>query len=141
MEKSLIRNITPEETYDLRHRVMWPDHPIEYIILPEDQDGIHFGLFMERKLVSVVSLFITGNEAQFRKFATEIPEQGKGYGTQLLSYLIHFAESKGIQRIWCNARVDRTDFYKRFNFEKTNSTYSKGGIDFVILERVSPSSS
>ena len=39
-------------------------------MLQDDEDGLHFGLFNKEKLVSVVSLFIDGEEAQFRKFAT-----------------------------------------------------------------------
>lgn len=134
--KPSIRKIAPADTYDLRHRVMWPDHPKDFVRLPEDEKGEHFGLFASDKLASIVSLFITGNEAQFRKFATEISEQGKGYGSQLLSYLLKYVSSKGLERIWCNARVDKTEFYKRFGFIETESTYVKGGIDFIILEKL-----
>ncbi len=70
MEGIEIKRISPEETYDLRHRVMWPDHPWDFIKLQEDNNGKHFGLFVSNKLTSVISLFISNEEAQFRKFAT-----------------------------------------------------------------------
>lgn len=130
-----IQKIQTEETYDLRHRVMWPDHPLDFIKLPEDKDGVHFGLFVDGKLVSIISLFVDGTEAQFRKFATESKKQGKGYGSQLLSYLLEYAASRNLKRIWCNARVDKTEFYQKFGFSETQSTYVKGGIDFIILEK------
>lgn len=129
-----IREINPEDTLDLRHRVMWPDHPMDFIKLPEDPDGIHFGLFKNDQLISIVSLFIKGNEAQFRKFATEKNEQSKGYGSQLLFFLMEYASKKNIKRIWCNARKNKTDFYKKFGLERTNITYIKGGLDFIVLE-------
>ena len=135
MEGIEIKSISPEETYDLRHRVMWPDHPREFIKLPEDGIGIHFGLFVSNKLISVISLFISNEDAQFRKFATADSEQGKGYGSQLLRHIIEYSLTNGIQRLWCNARVDKTLFYKNFGFKETKVMYNKGGIDFIILER------
>lgn len=131
-----IQEIQAEKTYDLRHRVMWPNHPLDFIKLPEDKNGVHFGLFTDEELISIISLFVNGNEAQFRKFATESTEQGKGYGSQLLSYLLEYAASRKLNRIWCNARVDKTEFYKKFDFSETESTYVKGGIPFVVLERI-----
>lgn len=132
-----IREIRAEETYDLRHRVMWPDHPLDFIKLPEDENGVHFGLFVSGKLVSIISLFVNGQDAQFRKFATEISEQGKGYGSQLLFHLLEYTASEKLKRVWCNARVDKTAFYKKFGFTETDSTYIKGGINFIILEKIS----
>lgn len=135
MKKIEIKKIPAEETLDLRHRVMWPDHSIEFVQLPEDNEGEHFGLFKSNVLISVVSLFIQNGEAQFRKFATETSEQGKGYGSHLLSYLMEYTLSKKIHRIWCNSRVNKSSYYKRFGLTKTEITYTKGGIEFVVLEK------
>ena len=131
-----IREIAPEDTIDLRHRVMWPNHPFDFVKLPEDPHGIHFGLYNSDHLISVVSLFINGDDAQFRKFATEKTEQNKGYGSQLLIYVMKYALEKNLKRIWCNARKNKTDFYKKFGFHETDITYIKGGIEFVVLERL-----
>jgi hypothetical protein len=48
---------------------MWPNKSIDYVKLPNDQDGQHFGLFIKGELVSIVSAFIFSDEVQFRKFA------------------------------------------------------------------------
>lgn len=130
-----IKEITAEETYLLRHKVMWPDQPISFIQLPEDKKGIHFGLFNDKELICVISLFINKESAQFRKFATKITEQNKGYGTLLLQYLINYCFSKNISMLWCNARTDKTAYYKKFGFKETHKTYHKKGINFVILEK------
>ncbi len=131
-----IREITHKDTIDLRHRVMWPNHPVDFVKLPEDPDGIHFGLFKSDDLISIVSLFINGDEAQFRKLATEKKEQNNGYGSRLLFYLMEYASERNLKRIWCNARKNKTTFYKKFGLERTNITYTKGGIDFIVLERL-----
>ncbi|WP_342707766.1 GNAT family N-acetyltransferase [Anaerobacillus alkalilacustris] len=77
---------------------MGPDKEIDYIKLKDDHYGIHFGLYQETKLVSGVSLFINNQEAQFRKFATLQEEQGKGYGSKLLDYVLNEAKNLGVMQ-------------------------------------------
>jgi GNAT superfamily N-acetyltransferase len=133
----IIKQITAEEVWPIRHEVMWPNMSYDFIKLPEDDDGKHFGLFIDNVLTSVVSIFIKEpGIAQFRKFATIEKEQGKGYGTKLLQHLIDYAASKHIRTLWCNARVDKTDYYKKFGLIETNATYTKENIKFVILRKV-----
>ena len=86
-----IIEITAEETIFIRHKAMWPNKPIDYVRLANDDEGKHFGLYVDTKLISVISLFISKNEAQFRKFATLTEYQGKGYGTMLLKEIMHIA--------------------------------------------------
>ncbi len=50
-----IREIQAQETYKLRHQVMWPDKPIEFVKLNDDENGIHFGLLKDSNIISVVS--------------------------------------------------------------------------------------
>lgn len=130
-----IREIAASETWSLRQSVMWADKPLDYVKIDNDEEGLHYGLFEDQKLISVVSLFIENDRAQFRKFATRAAAQGKGYGSRLLAYLIDTAAQKGVHKIWCNARKDKTDFYKKFGLNETDRTFIKGGIDYVIMEK------
>lgn len=130
-----ISEIAASQTWPLRHEVMWPNMPFDYVKVAGDKDALHYGLWKGEELLTVVSLFIKGEEAQFRKFATKNSEQGKGLGTAILNHVISEAKSKGVKRLWCNARTDKTKFYEKFGLAKTKETFTKGGIDFVILER------
>lgn len=130
-----IRNISYELTWNMRHSVMWPDKNIEYVKLPNDKDGLHFGLFVDDQMISVISLFKTDDNAQFRKFATLKSQQGKGYGSKLLNYVfLQLANSETV-KVWCNARVDKTHFYKRFGMSQTENKFNKGGINYVVMEK------
>lgn len=131
----LIKEIKAEDTWELRRSVMWPTKSLEYVKLDDDSIGQHFGLFSHTKLVSVVSLFIEDNKAQFRKFATDTNEQGKGYGTALLTFVFNKLVQEGVTLIWCNARTDKVAFYKRFGMQETNQRFDKGGISYTIMER------
>lgn len=135
MQKFVIQEITASETWPLRHMVMYPDYPAEYVKLENDDEGIHFGGYMGEELVSVVSLFIKGKDAQFRKLATLEKHQGKGFATQILNHIISFSKKQNCTKIWCNARANKTNFYHTFGIKETPQTYTKSGINFIIMER------
>lgn len=133
---SHIEQIPPELTWRIRRQVLYPDQKFEKAILDNDDDGMHLGLFYENKLISVVSLFRKENEMQLRKFATIEEYQGRGFGTELLKYLIEIAETENCERIWCNARKNASGFYAKFGFAETDKAYHKDGHDFVIMEKI-----
>ena len=130
-----IIEITSAETLNIRHRTMWPNKPINYVKLENDDQGRHFGLFIDGKMVSVISLFITNKAAQFRKFATLTDYQGKGYGTILLNRIISIAEDEKLNKIWCNARTDKSDYYAKFGMILTKNRFKKGKIEYVVMKK------
>ncbi len=113
---------------------MWPDKPLEFIKLKEDIEGLHYGLYQDNKLVSVISCFQTSNGIQFRKFATLADMQNHGFGTSLLSYIISEVKKKGAKRLWCNARLDKKQFYQKFGLAETKERFFKEGVEFTIME-------
>jgi hypothetical protein len=50
-----IKEISASETWPLRHKVMWPNKPLGFIVLSNDAEGIHYGLFENKILISVIS--------------------------------------------------------------------------------------
>lgn len=131
-----IKKIHAQETHDIRHQVMWPNKPKEFVILSNDDEGLHFGLWKNSDIVSVVSLFTKDGSAQFRKFATKASEQGNGYGTLLLNHLMHVISKQKIQKLWCNARVDKASFYEKFGMFQTSKNFTKEGVKYVIMEKI-----
>lgn len=134
-EMMTIHRITKEDAWTLRHAVMWPDKPYDYIKLTDDAAGLHYGLIENGALQSVVSLFVNGTSAQFRKFATRTDQQGKGYGTALLKHVLHEAADHGAEIVWCNARVDKAGFYERFGLRRTEKEFEKDGQLYVVMEK------
>lgn len=132
-----IKKIPYQSTWLIRHQVMWPNKPFDYIKLEADEEGLHYGLYIGKELVSIISLFIdsSSKEAQFRKFATLEIYQGKGYGTALMKHLFSELAVLNVERIWCNARVNKATFYERFGMIKTEETFVKGGIGYVVMEK------
>jgi len=133
---SHIEQIPPELTWRIRQRVLYPDQEFGKAMLEDDEEGMHYGLFHENELISVVSLFKKGEFLQLRKFATLEHHQGKGFGSELLSYLLNDIKGEHYPKIWCNARKKAATFYAKFGFTETEHTYHKDGHDFVIMEKI-----
>lgn len=127
-----ISPITAEETLPLRHSVLWPDKPFEYVRVPDDDLGYHAGGFIEGQLVSVISLFVNEQTAvaRFRKFATHPNFQSQGIGTQLLNHVIEKARQAGASELWCDARLTAAAFYERFGMQADGGIFYKGPIAY-----------
>lgn len=135
MENSPICSIQAADTWSIRQKVMWPNKPLAYVQLEKDEMGTHFGYQINNTLVAVISLFISSEGIQFRKFATLPQYQNQGIGTTLLHHTIHYAKMKHPnQRLWCNARTEKTSFYIKFGLLKTNTTFYRGVIAYTIME-------
>lgn len=133
-DKMKIAVINPSETWEIRHKVMWPNQPFEFVQLEEDNAGLHFGVFDQDKLVSIVSCFIVDDEMQFRKLATLEDYQGKGIATVLLHHILKLAKDKGLRKVWCNARTNKKSFYEKFGMTDTGRTFIKSNQKFSIME-------
>ncbi|MCV9926339.1 GNAT family N-acetyltransferase [Flavobacterium sp. LS1R49] len=130
----IIKEIPASQTWEIRHRVMWPDKPLEFVQLEEDDLGIHFGLFAGAELVAIISCFEDHEEMQFRKLATLTEEQGRGYATLLLEHILLRARNNGIKRVWCNARVNKKEFYEKIGLIDTHITFFKSEQEYTIME-------
>ncbi|KOP36374.1 N-acetyltransferase [Flavobacterium sp. WLB] len=129
-----IKPIQASQTWQIRHEVMWPDQPFEFVQLEEDNSGFHFGVFEDHKLVSIISCFIEGKEMQFRKLATLSAFQGKGIASHLLEYILQFAKERDLEKVWCNARTNKKSFYEKFGMKDTFKTFTKAGQEYTIME-------
>lgn len=122
--------ISAAATYALRHTVLWPDKPLSYVQLPEDEQGHHYGAYLGDELVAVISLFVTGTDGRFRKFATRPDQQNRGIGTLLLNHVFAEARRLGAATIGCDARLTAAAFYQRFGMQPTGDVFYKGPIPY-----------
>lgn len=129
-----IRNITTEDTLHLRRDVLYPHWQLEQVRVDHDDDGLHFGLYEGRELVTVVSLFISGASAQFRKLATAAHCRGKGYGKQMMRHISGVCLRHNVRTLWCNARDSAETFYLQLGFTRTSDIFYKDDIAFYKME-------
>ncbi|MFD0764007.1 GNAT family N-acetyltransferase [Mucilaginibacter lutimaris] len=130
-----IEQITPRLTWRLRKEVLYPNKPLNSMMMEEDEHGYHFGAFEDNKLVGVVSLFKHQDDWQFRKLAVITDGQGKGIGTQIIAYITGFVEREHGTKLWCHARLSATGFYDKLGYSKVGNEFQKNGINYIRMEK------
>ena len=123
--------ITAEQTHPLRHAVLWPDKPFDYVKIDNDEAGHHYGVFRNDELVAVISLFVDGPISRFRKFAVRPDCQRMGIGTQLMHHVMGEARRMNATTLWCDARLDAGGFYRRFGMEPVSEVFYKGPVPYA----------
>ncbi len=132
---SPIQPISAEQTWPMRQAIMYPNFSIGQVKLKDDAIGRHFGLFLGKELTVVVSIFVQEEALQFRKLATKTDQQGKGYGRQMMAFILDLASAENLEMIWCNARLSAAPFYKQFGFEVFGETWQQDGHTFVVMKK------
>jgi phosphoribosylformimino-5-aminoimidazole carboxamide ribotide isomerase len=129
-----IQRISADDTLQLRRDVLYPNEPLSAVKVEGDDDGLHFGVYEGTQLVTVVSLFIKGPQAQFRKLATLPACQGRGYGKAILAHISAVCLQHGVKTLWCHARSTATSFYDKLGYTKVGDFFTKNGIEFVKMQ-------
>lgn len=138
-----IQNITSSETFAVRHPVLRAGKPIETCQFDGDDldTTSHFGLFIDEKLIGVLSVFKTQNinfkvENQFQmRGMAVLPEfQRKGYGEDLVKHCEKYVAQNLGALIWFNARENAVAFYEKLGYQKIGNPFSIAniGIHYVM---------
>ena len=128
-----ITEITAEQTLPIRHQVLWPNESVEFCRVADDVDGLHFGVYQQQTLVCVASVFISGEQARLRKFATLPDYQGKGIGSAVIEHILAQLKAKGVSDFWCDARESAGGFYHRFGMAPEGERFYKGDVPYFKM--------
>lgn len=140
-----IKRIKAKETYGIRLNVLRKNIDLPYTFTGDlEKETFHLGLFLDQQLIGVVSFMksaykdLTGKQYQLRGMAI-LPEfQGKGYGKKLILSGIEILKTKGIDIVWCNARVAALNFYQKNGFQTLGKEFDipKIGGHYVMFKDV-----
>jgi len=142
-----IKKISSIETYPVRHEVLRKGKPIETCQFKGDDDDntTHFGLFLENKLVGIISifkennnLFPESNQFQIRGMAVLEEFQGKGLGAELVKKAENYCINLNTDLIWFNARENAVPFYKKLDYKIMGNSFliPDVGIHFVMCKKI-----
>jgi len=99
-----------------------------------DEVAMHYGVFIEEKLVCVASVYREGRAARLRKFSTLVEFQGQGIGAKLIAHIILELERSHTKTFWCDARLSAAGFYAKFGMERQGFEFLKSGVSYVKME-------
>lgn len=140
-----LKEIKAEDTYAIRKAVLRKNMTLSHE-MPGDHDPetVHLGIYDENKLLCTGSFMknnrdeFTGHQYQLRGMATAEGSQRKGYGRILLEKAEDFFKVRGIDLIWCNARVSALEFYKKSGYETIGEVFEvpQIGPHYVMFKRI-----
>jgi len=133
LNKFEIKEINWKDTVPVRHEVLWPNKPPEFCHIPKDDEGWHFGVYIDDELSSVASVYPDGKSARLRKFATLQEYQGQGIGSALLNHILSFVKEKETKYFWCDARESAIGFYERFGMRREGECFYKSNIPYYKM--------
>ncbi|WP_264552192.1 GNAT family N-acetyltransferase [Flavobacterium sp. N2038] len=123
---NIIKEILSKETYAVRQPVLRKGKSIESCVFEGDDlaDTHHFGLYDNKKLIGIISLFnkinpifADENQAQIRGMAVLETHQKKGFGEALVKHCENYCIENKVGLIWFNARTAAVGFYKKMNYQ------------------------
>lgn len=130
-----IQFILPDDTCDLRSRVLRPGRPLDECRYPDDTvpGAFHLGAFDGARLVGIASFSPenidgTHNAFRLRGMAVEPELQGRGIGAQIIGFALSHLASLGCDVLWCNARTGAASFYRRLGFDTFSEEFDIPGI-------------
>lgn len=129
----IIKEITWQQAIPVRHSVLWPEKAAEFCYVKGDEEGIHFGAYIDNKLISVASVYLTQGSARLRKFAVYEKFQAQGVGTALLKYILFSIKNKGMTLFWCDARETAIGFYERFGMQMEGEVFYKSDVPYYKM--------
>ena len=127
-----IKEISTQETYPLRHRILRAGRPIEDCVLPGDDDPTtyHLAAMDNERIVSIGSFYEAGHadipggrQFQLRGMATDEEYRRRHLGAELLERGMQIAKERGGDVLWCNARSNVAAFYLSQGFVQVGEEF------------------
>jgi len=135
--KTHVEIIRPEETYDLRHRVLRPNQTIAECQYPGDFTGttFHLGIKSPEGFACVGSFYLEkhtdfedATQVRLRGMATDPTLKGKGLGKSLIQEAEKILLQRSAPFLWCYAREKSFDFYTKVGFKFHGPFFELPGI-------------
>ncbi len=128
----IIKKISAAETYSVRLPVLRKGKPPESCHFDGDDLGttIHFGLFLDKELVGIISLlkknsllFPEKKQFQIRGMAVLENHRKKDFGKALIIRSEEECKNQDADLIWFNARTEATGFYEKMRYQKKGTLF------------------
>ncbi len=142
-----IKKIDFNTTFSVRHPVLRNGRPIETCFFDGDdlETTTHFGLFFDKNLIGVISIFknknsifSVQNQFQIRGMAVLEDHQGKKLGKKLLDQAEQVIIDQKGNLIWFNARENAVPFYQNSGYEILGDAFEikEIGIHYLMFKNL-----
>lgn len=130
-----IKRIDWQQALPVRHQVLWPTESPDFCKVEADDSAMHYGYFVKQQLVAVASIYIDGEKARLRKFATLKEYQSQGIGAQLVAHILTDLAAARVNVFWCDARATAVGFYQRCGLKIDGELFYKSDVAYYKMSR------
>jgi predicted GNAT family N-acyltransferase len=96
--------------------------------LKAERSHIHLAGFLNDKLVATAVLVPEGTKCKMQRVAVKENIQGKGIGSQLITFSEQVAKKKECTEMYCSARGTAIPFYLKNGYVLDGKPYNEAGI-------------
>lgn len=127
-----IKEIKPEDTYEIRQKVLRPTQSIEHVKYESDvfRNSFHLGAFKDGDLISIASFlqenhpaFDEINQYRLNGMATLEAYRGQEAGRKLLLEGEKILKRRHARLLWCNAKFPVSNYYIRFGLREYGEVF------------------
>lgn len=127
----LIKEITAEQTWPVRHPVLRKGRPLKdvYMEADEKESTFHLGAYHKNKIVGVASFMedanpiFTGVQSRLRGMAVLPAYRKKGIAERMLHKGEDMLKERGRTLLWFNARIVALSFYKTLGYQTVGKEF------------------
>ncbi len=140
-----VKEIRAAEAYPIRREVLRKHIPLPYEFDGDsDKDTIHIGTYSENRLIAIASFMksnhpkFDGSQYHLRGMATLKDYRGLGAGKLMLRKILVKFEKMGINFLWCNARIEAVDFYKKQGLQTIGEQFNVPhiGAHYIMFKKI-----
>lgn len=128
-----LEEVALAEIKELRYLVLWPHlASSEECVIDADHEPTTFQLAVkDHDKVVCVGTFLIDEKEEFsekkqyrlRAMGTHPDYRGRGLGTKLIARAKNILAKKSVEILWCDARVEASEFYSKIGFSKLGGQY------------------
>jgi len=107
--------------------------PEEMEIDGEDDKAIHIIVLLKNKPIGCARIRITDNKAKLERISVLAEYRGKGYGKDLVKFLVKFCLDKKVREIYMHAQYYLKNFYSDFGFIERGEIFDEAGIKHIEM--------
>lgn len=135
-EIRLIRNKKElDEVFNIRNKVFGEEQKIDRAVDFDrlDNNAKHTIVFYGNKVIGCARIRLIKNRVKLERIAILKEYRGKGFGVELMRYLVSYAKKKKAKEIYFHSQYYIKDFYKKCGFKIRGKPFPEAGVKHIEM--------
>ncbi|MBS3113660.1 GNAT family N-acetyltransferase [Candidatus Woesearchaeota archaeon] len=124
-----------EQVFRIREIIFIREQKVQKNIERDEFDKIskHVIILYKNKPVGCARIRLIGKKAKLERIALLKGYRGRGFGKNIVNYLIKYCKKKDIKEICMNSQYYLKNYYKKFGFKTRGKTFMEAGIKHIEM--------